>query len=100
MIRGAIAFGLVLRMDSSLPNRQVIVTTSLTLVVLTTILFGSSMPLVTKLLKIDQANSTEPVDAEQHISKCGSFKSGRLSKLKTPEKNDSSSNVKYRGIEM
>lgn len=29
MIRGAIAFGLVLRLDHSLPNRQVIITTSL-----------------------------------------------------------------------
>lgn len=29
MIRGAIAFGLVLRLDKSLPNRQVIITTSL-----------------------------------------------------------------------
>mmetsp|Transcript_14185 Transcript_14185/g.15855 ORF Transcript_14185/g.15855 Transcript_14185/m.15855 type:complete len:170 (-) Transcript_14185:136-645(-) len=29
MIRGAIAFGLVLRLDHSLPNREVIITTSL-----------------------------------------------------------------------
>lgn len=29
MIRGAIAFGLVLRLDDSLPNREVIITTSL-----------------------------------------------------------------------
>ena len=50
MIRGAIAFGLVLRMDNSLPNREVIITTSLCLVIVTTVLFGSSMPIMTKYL--------------------------------------------------
>lgn len=46
MIRGAIAFGLVLRVDESVANRDVIVTTSLTLVIVTTIIYGSLMPLV------------------------------------------------------
>lgn len=46
MIRGAIAFGLVLRLDDSLPNKQVIVTTSLSLVLLTTLLFGSFLGLL------------------------------------------------------
>jgi NhaP-type Na+/H+ or K+/H+ antiporter len=50
LIRGAIAFGLVLKLDSSLVpdenNRRVIRTTALTLVVSTTIIFGSSMPMV------------------------------------------------------
>lgn len=41
MIRGAIAFGLVLRIDS--PNKEVIVTTSLALVVFTTVIFGSTV---------------------------------------------------------
>ena len=50
MIRGAIAFGLVLRLDHSLPNRQVIITTSLCLVILTTLLFGSLMPILSKVL--------------------------------------------------
>lgn len=50
MIRGAIAFGLVLRMDESLPNREVIITTSLCLVIVTTVVFGSSMPLMTKFI--------------------------------------------------
>ena len=50
MIRGAIAFGLVLRLDQSLPNRQVIITTSLWLVILTTLLFGSMMPILGKVL--------------------------------------------------
>ena len=46
MIRGAIALGLVLTIDNAITERQVIITTSLTLVVLTTILYGSTMPLV------------------------------------------------------
>lgn len=50
MIRGAIAFGLVLRMDEGLPNREVIITTSLTIVIVTTVVFGSSMPIMTKYL--------------------------------------------------
>jgi NhaP-type Na+/H+ or K+/H+ antiporter len=50
MIRGAIAFGLVLRLDQSLPNRQVIITTSLCLVIVTTLLFGTLMPLLSKFL--------------------------------------------------
>ena len=41
VIRGAIAFGLVLRLDNSLPNRELIVTTSYIVVVVTTIFFGS-----------------------------------------------------------
>jgi len=41
MIRGAIAFGLVLRISPSFVNRDVIVTTSLSLVIFTTVVFGS-----------------------------------------------------------
>jgi len=50
MIRGAIAFGLVLRLDHSLPNREVIITTSLWLVIVTTLLFGTLMPILGKVL--------------------------------------------------
>jgi len=50
LIRGAIAFGLVLRIESSVPNRSVIVTTSLTLVVVSTIFFGSTVGLLGKCL--------------------------------------------------
>jgi NhaP-type Na+/H+ or K+/H+ antiporter len=50
MIRGAIAFGLVLRLDHSLPNRQVLITTSLCLVITTTLLFGTLMPILGKVL--------------------------------------------------
>ena len=46
MIRGAIAFGLVLKIDPSNSARDVIVTTTLSLVSATTILFGTLMPLV------------------------------------------------------
>jgi len=50
LIRGAIAFGLVLRIDDSVPNRGVIVTTCLTLVVFTTIFFGSTVGLLGKCM--------------------------------------------------
>jgi len=46
MIRGAVAFGLVLRIEKSVVNRPVIVTTSLSLVVFTTIVLGSTVATV------------------------------------------------------
>ena len=50
LIRGAIAFGLVLKIDPRHENRGVIVTTCLTLVVFTTVFFGSTVGLVAKCL--------------------------------------------------
>jgi NhaP-type Na+/H+ or K+/H+ antiporter len=50
LIRGAVAFGLVLRIDKSIENRPVIVTTSLSLVVITTVVLGSTVATVSKLL--------------------------------------------------
>lgn len=51
MIRGAIAFGLVLRIDGNkFANRDVIVTTSLSLVVFTTVVFGSTVGILSKFL--------------------------------------------------
>lgn len=50
MIRGAIAFGLVLRIEHSYPNRDVIVTTSLLLVIFTTVVFGSTVGLLQMFL--------------------------------------------------
>lgn len=54
MIRGAIAFGLVLRLQEyegiEHASSQIITTTALTLVVLTTIVFGSLMPMVQRCL--------------------------------------------------
>ena len=46
LIRGAVAFGLVLRIDKSVENRPVIVTTALSLVVFTTVLLGSTVATV------------------------------------------------------
>jgi hypothetical protein len=46
MIRGAVAFGLVLRIDDSVANKNVIVTTSLSLVVITTVVLGSTVATV------------------------------------------------------
>lgn len=57
VIRGAIAFGLVLRLDPELDNRGVIVTTVLTLVIATTVIFGAIMT----ILKVALLN--EPVNA-------------------------------------
>jgi NhaP-type Na+/H+ or K+/H+ antiporter len=59
MIRGAIAFGLVLKIPEGddgtgeFRERGVIVTTTLAVVIITTVLFGSFMPLVQKLLMGD-----------------------------------------------
>ena len=50
LIRGAIAFGLVLRIEPSFAGRDLIVTTCLTLVVTTTIIFGSTASLVSYCL--------------------------------------------------
>lgn len=46
LIRGAIAFALVLKLDDSLKEKKVIITTALILVIVTTLIFGSFMPLV------------------------------------------------------
>ena len=46
LIRGAIAFGLVLRINHSVGQRSVIVTTCLTLVVFTTVFFGATVGMV------------------------------------------------------
>ena len=64
LIRGAIAFGLVLRLDDGLANREVIVTTALTIVVGTTIFFGSLVGLISGLTKEDESKVDEnaPID--------------------------------------
>lgn len=51
LIRGAIAFGLVLRVDHSLPNRGLIVTTALTIVVFSTIFFGFFVGVISKCVR-------------------------------------------------
>jgi hypothetical protein len=50
IIRGAVAFGLVLRIDDSVEHRSVIVTTSLALVCFTTIFLGSTVATMQRLL--------------------------------------------------
>jgi len=51
MIRGAIAFGLVLRINKDeFDNKNVIVTTALMLVVFTTVVFGSTVGILQKFL--------------------------------------------------
>jgi NhaP-type Na+/H+ or K+/H+ antiporter len=53
LIRGAIAFGLVLRLSGHIKEKEkldVIETTALTLVVSTTLIFGSTMSIMQKLL--------------------------------------------------
>jgi len=59
LIRGAIAFGLVLRVDDFFPNRELIVTTVLSLVVFTTIFCGSTVGLLSACLFKD--GTAEPV---------------------------------------
>jgi NhaP-type Na+/H+ or K+/H+ antiporter len=54
MIRGAVAFGLVLRVDKAIPQRSVIVTTALSLVVFTTVVLGSTVATVGKCLLVPE----------------------------------------------
>ena len=64
LIRGAIAFGLVLRIDKSNVNRDLIVTTSLSLVLITTILFGSTVGLLSVCL-FEKKKSEEEEEEEE-----------------------------------
>lgn len=50
MIRGAVAFALVLRIDDDVKSKSVIVTTSLALVCFTTVFNGSTMAIVARIL--------------------------------------------------
>jgi NhaP-type Na+/H+ or K+/H+ antiporter len=69
MIRGAIAFGLVLRLDKSLPNRNVIVTTSLSLVIVTTVLYGGTLGLLAKCLLPKPKSLTDLKMEQDHGTK-------------------------------
>ena len=64
LIRGAIAFGLVLRIDDSFANRNVIVTTCLTLVLSTTIFFGSTVGLLSKCLFSKPSDELDQMPSE------------------------------------
>jgi len=65
LIRGAIAFGLVLRMGTDIVNRSVIVTSSLTLVVFTTIFFGSTIGVLGKCLFPEKPKDGEGSDEDE-----------------------------------
>lgn len=65
MIRGAIAFGLVLRIDKSFENRDVVVTTSLSLVIFTTVVFGSLLGVIQKMLFGDPEKKAELENSAQ-----------------------------------
>lgn len=72
MIRGAIAFGLVLRIDQKYKNREVIVTTSLALVVFTTVVFGSTVGVLQKCLSSRKQESLDAsFAAEDNYLKAG-----------------------------
>lgn len=92
LIRGAIAFGLVLRIDSGVPNREVIVTTCLTLVVFSTIFFGSTVGLLGKCLfpepEKDEAEAIEEADVDNDnvkaMSSHASAESDKSSQVRQP----------------
>ena len=67
IIRGAIAFGLVLRVDHSLPNRGLIVTTALTIVVFTTIFFGFFVGIISSCIKKDAVVETEEEKKQEEL---------------------------------
>lgn len=66
MIRGAVAFGLVLRIQPEVENRSVIVTTSLALVVTTTIILGSTVATVQKCLFGKEMAEKKRLEEEGH----------------------------------
>ncbi len=68
LIRGAIAFGLVLRIDGgNVEHRSVIVTTCLTLVVFTTVVFGATVGSMQSYLFPKDAISVESLsEASEH----------------------------------
>ena len=66
MIRGAIAFGLVLRIDEGVPNRNVITTTCLALVVFTTIVAGSTVGVLAQCLFGDDKPEVHEEVSDHH----------------------------------
>ena len=66
LIRGAVAFGLVLRIDKSVPNRPVIITTALSLVVFSTVVLGSTVATVSKCLFGKEIEEKKRIEAEKH----------------------------------
>ena len=68
LIRGAIAFGLVLRIDRSFEARNLIVTTCLSLVLISTIIFGSTVGLLSAcLFPADSPAEEEVEEIEEEV---------------------------------
>ena len=68
LIRGAIAFGLVLRLDPNIYHRSVIVTTCLTLVVFTTVFLGSTIGLLAKCLFHQEPKQDQEEEIDDMLS--------------------------------
>lgn len=66
MIRGAVAFGLVLRIEPDVEHRSVIVTTSLALVCWTTIVLGSTVATVQRCLFGKAEHKKEEIEEGEH----------------------------------
>lgn len=96
VIRGAIAFGLVLRIDKSFAGRELITTTCLSLVLLTTIIFGSTVGLLGHCLfpeekKKDQTvadgqEEEQKIEVENEDASDGSSESSHYSEIYHPNK--------------
>lgn len=72
MIRGAVAFGLVLRLyadNAGLENRSVIVTSSYFLVLATIVIMGCTVPSVQRILfgEIDDSSENQEIEMHQLI---------------------------------
>ena len=97
LIRGAIAFGLVLRLSGYIKVKEkldIIETTALTLVVSTTLIFGSTMSLMQKLLlpKLTKDEINQQLIGENELDDDQtklSFKSIKTKEKKIDSKNDS-----------
>ena len=67
LIRGAIAFGLVLRINKSFAGRDLIVTTCLTLVLVSTVVFGSTVGLLGSCLGLSSSKVDKEVIEETNV---------------------------------
>jgi NhaP-type Na+/H+ or K+/H+ antiporter len=85
LIRGAISFGLVLTIENNenVPNRDVIITTTLALVVITTVVFGSFTGMVQTWLvppdseekhEYDELEIVDEIDVESSDDEVQSFR--------------------------
>lgn len=75
MIRGAVAFGLVLQLDDSFANREVIITTTLSLVIVSTVLMGSTVSSVQRLLFGNLSKKVVPVYSDNKLKPAASMSS-------------------------